>query len=44
MAKYEKPTLVKAARLQTLTAQQASSQPPADDGNADGNDEGGDIV
>ncbi|WP_280952445.1 MULTISPECIES: hypothetical protein [unclassified Mesorhizobium] len=35
MKKYEKPTLVKAARLQALTAQQVSSQPPVDD-NSDG--------
>jgi len=42
MKKYEKPTLVKAARLQALTAQQVSSQPPANNGN--GNNEGGSIV
>jgi len=44
MKKYEKPTLVKAARLQALTAQQATSQPPVDNGNSDGNDEGGGIT
>jgi len=44
MRKYEKPALVKAARLQALTAQQASSQPPVDNGNGDGNNEGGSIT
>lgn len=42
MKKYEKPTLVKAARLQALTAQ-VSSRPPVDDDNSDGNNEGGSI-
>ncbi|WP_282595059.1 hypothetical protein [Mesorhizobium amorphae] len=44
MKKYEKPTLVKAARLQALTAQQVSSQPPLDNGNSDGNAEGGSVI
>jgi len=39
MKKYKKPSLVKAARLQALTAQQASSQ-SVDNGNS----QGGDIV
>lgn len=44
MKKYERPTLVKAARLQALTAQQASSQPPVDNGNNEGgNNEAGTI-
>ncbi|BAV48254.1 Nucleic acid binding and Aminoacyl-tRNA synthetase domain containing protein [Mesorhizobium loti] len=44
--KYEKPRLVKAARLQALAAQQVSSQPPVDNGsdNSGGNNEGGSIV
>ena len=41
MKKYEKPARVKAARLQTLTAQPAGSQPPVDNGN--GNGSGTDI-
>lgn len=40
MKKYEKPTLVKAARLQALTAQ-VSSKPPGN--NSNGNNEGGSI-
>ncbi|MDX8435424.1 MULTISPECIES: hypothetical protein [Mesorhizobium] len=36
MKKYEKPTLIKAARLQAVTAQQATSQPPVENGNSNG--------
>jgi hypothetical protein len=44
MKKYQKPALVKTARLQALTAQQVNSPPQADNGNSGGTNEGGSIV